>query len=60
MGYHTWFYTPVEQQPTYEEVRSKLMESYLDQISLYERHINDELSEDDTFFITFSNFFFYL
>lgn len=52
MGCHTWFYTPAIQQPSYEEVRSKLIKSYLDQISLYERHINNDLNEDELFLIT--------
>lgn len=47
MGCHTWFYKKIEVQPTYEEVREKMLDYYRNELGYYERHLTDSLSKKE-------------
>lgn len=47
MGCHTWFYRKADPQPTYEEIRQKLLELYAKERGYYERHVSNTLAEDE-------------
>ena len=49
MGCHTWFYTLADPQPTYEEIRSKLIDLYKSEQGYYQRHLSGTLDEDEAF-----------
>ena len=48
MGCHTWFYTKLEVQPSYEEVREKYLNFLDNERGYFERHISGTLSEDES------------
>lgn len=49
MGCHTWFFTKVDPQPTYEQVREKLLSHYHIEMGFYQRHVSNTLAEDELF-----------
>lgn len=47
MGCHTWFYKKINPQPTYDEVRKKVLGGFIkDNIDLYQKMVDGTLDED--------------
>lgn len=46
MGCHTWFYKKMNPQPTYDEIKAVVISNMKKGADLYQRMIDDKLSED--------------